>query len=61
MAVRIMAMDIASDAARQAFGFRSGCAHYGLLAERRLRRFRDGMVALDMASMRRTGIAGATA
>lgn len=61
MAVRNMAMDIASNVARQAFGFRSGCAHHGPPAPRRLRWFRDGIVVLDMASMRRTEMAGATA
>jgi len=59
MAVRNMAMDIASDAAKQAFGFRSGPAHQGLQATNGLRRFRDGVVMLDIAFMRRTGMAGA--
>lgn len=61
MAVRNMAMDIASDIARQAFGFRSSCAHHGLHAPNGLRRFRDDNVVLDTAFMRGTGMTGATA
>jgi hypothetical protein len=58
MAVRNMAMDIASGVARRAFGFRNGCAHLGTRASNGLRPFRDRIVVLDAAWMPRTAIAG---
>jgi len=57
MAVRNMAMDIASGVASPAFGFGAGCAHLGMRASNGLRPFRDRTVVRDATWMPRTGIA----
>ena len=61
MAVRNMAMDIASGVARPAFGIRDGCAHVGMRVSNGLRPFRDFTVVRHATWMPRTGIAESAA